>query len=507
MLSITMLPYPWVSTSSWMSSSDFNSTLQIVGSWIAIIAGIVCISRFSALQERIFLIVGLGFFIVGTEDFIQGLFSFQRIVPNLQLELNKFIAATHITGRSILAIMIVLSGWTEKPLGKSKNPKKEAAILSFISFSFAGILTAIFYRLPLLRLVYPGHLIAHPLDLLSASLFLVGMVLYTRKYMASGYNFFWWIVTACIFNFIGELYVAQSQRLYDSFFDIAHIFYVFGYMVPIIGISLESGALFKQQRKYIHDLSDANRRLKKLDDLKSEFISAASHALKTPLTSIKGYVSLILDSKAGDINETQRKFLGYVKESTERLNRLVSNLLNLSRVEPTQVRMNIKRVRTHLEEIVRKEISVFRSAAQEKNIGITFELTNRLPEVYCDPDRICEVVDNLLSNAIKYTPSGGKIRVATGKKQSYLYVAVQDTGTGIKKQDLERIFEPFQRIEKPTGVESHPLERKEEEGHEGTGLGLTIVKRIVEAHGGHVEVESKINQGSKFSFFLPLRKR
>ncbi|HIE14162.1 TPA: ATP-binding protein, partial [Candidatus Bathyarchaeota archaeon] len=106
-----------------------------------------------------------------------------------------------------------------------------------------------------------------------------------------------------------------------------------------------------------------------------------------------------------------------------------------------------------------------------------------------------------------YTPSGGKIRVATGKKQSYLYVAVQDTGTGIKKQDLERIFEPFQRIEKPTGVESHPLERKEEEGHEGTGLGLTIVKRIVEAHGGHVEVESKINQGSKFSFFLPLRKR
>ena len=238
-------------------------------------------------------------------------------------------------------------------------------------------------------------------------------------------------------------------------------------------------------------LNRANEHLKKLDELKSKFMSAASHELKTPLTSLKGYLEMVLNGEAGFINDEQKEYLGYVKESTDRLYRLVKELLNISKIESGQAKM--ERTLTDLRELVRKEALLFIPQAQEKNTEISDDIAPDLNPVYCDPDKIREVLDNLISNAVKYTPVCGKIRVFSRNHADGVEIGVEDNGIGIRPEDQQRIFEPFQRIENGT----------EGDGEESTGLGLTLVKKIVEAHGGRIGVRSEAGRGTSFTIILP----
>ena len=238
-------------------------------------------------------------------------------------------------------------------------------------------------------------------------------------------------------------------------------------------------------------LNRANEHLKKLDELKSKFMSAASHELKTPLTSLKGYLEMVLNGEAGFINDEQKEYLGYVKESTDRLYRLVKELLNISKIESGQAKM--ERTLTDLRELVRKEALLFIPQAQEKNTEISDDIAPDLNSVYCDPDKIREVLDNLISNAVKYTPVCGKIRVFSRNHADGVEIGVEDNGIGIRPEDQQRIFEPFQRIENGT----------EGDGEESTGLGLTLVKKIVEAHGGRIGVRSEAGRGTSFTIILP----
>jgi signal transduction histidine kinase len=246
--------------------------------------------------------------------------------------------------------------------------------------------------------------------------------------------------------------------------------------------------------RFSRELKRANERLKKLDELKSNFISTASHELRTPLTSIKGYVSIVLQSKIGVLNDKQREFLGYVKESTDRLHRLLDELLDLSRIESGRVEM--KMAKTDLAPLLHEEMMIFNVQAEAKQITIEPDIAENLPPVYCDPDKIRQVVDNLLSNAIKYTPSGGTITLSAKNWGSSVAIEIKDDGIGISEDDHVRIFEPFQRIHK-----------KGYEGEEGVGLGLALVKRIVDLHRGSVSVSSEEDHGSVFSVTLPIEKR
>jgi len=232
--------------------------------------------------------------------------------------------------------------------------------------------------------------------------------------------------------------------------------------------------------------------LAKLDRLKSEFVSAVSHELRTPLTSIIGYLSLVLNEQVGPLQPQQKEFLSVVKRNTDRLANLINDILDIQRIESG--RMPLKYRPVQLSEVVRQVAETFRVAAEQK--GLTFEVDapeTGIPLVSGDPDRMTQITSNLVSNAVKYTPKGWvKVSVYYDEKQNRVCLAVEDTGIGIPPAEQKRIFEKFYRG-------THPYAR--EAG--GTGLGLSLVKMMVEEQGGEVTLESEPDKGSRFTVSFP----
>ena len=239
------------------------------------------------------------------------------------------------------------------------------------------------------------------------------------------------------------------------------------------------------------ELAEANIKLKELDEMKDEFLNIATHELKTPLIPIKSQLQLLLNNDFGQINSEQKKSLEMIFRNEERLNRLVSDVLDISRIESRKLKL--MKEKASLEKIVKNTITEFIPVAKENNITIDFK-TESLPLLLIDSRRISQVIGNLLNNAIKFTPDSGKIKVELTKLGNQALIKITDTGIGISAKNLKNVFAPFFQVE-------IGLVRK----FSGSGLGLSICKGIVEAHNGSIKVESKgEGKGSTFSFTLPL---
>jgi two-component system phosphate regulon sensor histidine kinase PhoR len=235
----------------------------------------------------------------------------------------------------------------------------------------------------------------------------------------------------------------------------------------------------------LHDVTE----LRRLEQVRSEFVANASHELKTPLAAIRGLVETLLDDDAMD-PERARRFLDRIRVQTHRLGALVADLLALSRVESQDA--PLERVRVDLRDVIAESARTFASAADAKRIVVTAAAPAAPVHALGDPEALRQVVDNLLDNAIKYTPEGGRIDLRVRDAGGSSILEVQDTGIGIEPRDQERIFERFYRVDKG---------RSREMG--GTGLGLSIVKHIVLAHGGRIALESQAGAGSLFRVALP----
>lgn len=228
---------------------------------------------------------------------------------------------------------------------------------------------------------------------------------------------------------------------------------------------------------------------KQVEKMKTDFVANVSHELRTPLTSIKGFVETLLDG-ALDQPETAVHFLEIINDETDRLNRLITDLLSLSKIEAERLEINKSPV--DLGKLIDNTVSILSPQAGEKDIAITVKTADSLPVVQCDKDMVGQLLINLIDNAVKYTPHGGTILVKAGPHANGVKVAVQDTGIGIPAESIPRLFERFYRVDKA---------RSREMG--GTGLGLAIVKHILEVHNGSIEVDSRIGNGSTFTFYLP----
>lgn len=234
----------------------------------------------------------------------------------------------------------------------------------------------------------------------------------------------------------------------------------------------------------VHDLT----RLRMADEMKSTFVSAVSHELKTPVALIKGYASTLSRRDAAWDEQTVRESLQVIEEESDRLAELIDNLLDVSRAQSGNFR--IDRVELDIDELVRRVVTRFQ--AQTKTHTLTADVPNDLPLVFADEARITQVLNNLVSNAMKYSPAGSSVRVTSTVDDANVVISVSDEGPGISAEDQEKLFQRFQRLESAVR-KSVP----------GTGLGLYLCKSIVDAHGGRIWVESNGKSGSTFRFSLP----
>lgn len=223
------------------------------------------------------------------------------------------------------------------------------------------------------------------------------------------------------------------------------------------------------------------------DDLKRGVISTVSHQLKTPLTSMRMAIHLLLEEKVGSLTEKQAELLVAAREDSDRLHDILNNLLDISRIESGRIQMEFHSVSP--QELATEAVEFFRTAAKDQGVALDLELPDDLPEVWADKTRVSHVFANLLSNALKHTPPGGKVTVSVRVEEKGVTFSITDTGKGIPSEYLPRIFEQFFRVP-DQGTQT------------GAGLGLAIVKEIVEAHGGTVSVDSIEGKGSTFSFTL-----
>jgi len=224
---------------------------------------------------------------------------------------------------------------------------------------------------------------------------------------------------------------------------------------------------------------------RKQEELKRGVISTVSHQLKSPLTSIRMAIHLLLEEKIGSLTPKQMELLVAAREDSDRLHIILNNLLDISRIESGKVQMNFRKVSPH--SMVFEALEPFQMDFKDRNVTLGKELQDDLPEVWVDTARMSHVFANLLSNALRYTPPGGKVTVLGKTDEEWVQFSVSDTGKGIPTQYLARIFEQFFRVP-DQGAET------------GAGLGLAIVKEIVDAHGGTVKVESRLGEGSTFTF-------
>lgn len=232
----------------------------------------------------------------------------------------------------------------------------------------------------------------------------------------------------------------------------------------------------------VQDITD----IKKLENIRSQFVANVSHELKTPLTSIKGFSETL---RYVDDAENKNKFLDIIDDEVNRLTRLINDILTLSHIENDK---NDKLEEVNVNSIIEDVSYLMKNTAQKKNIDINVQISN-IPIIYGDKDRFKQMIINLVDNGIKYSDNGGKINIVTRLKENKCIISVEDHGVGISKEHQERLFERFYRVDKA---------RSRSQG--GTGLGLAIVKHIVMGFNGNIKVESEVGNGSKFIVEIPL---
>jgi signal transduction histidine kinase len=238
------------------------------------------------------------------------------------------------------------------------------------------------------------------------------------------------------------------------------------------------------------ELEQLNEELKGLNKMKSDFISAVSHELRTPLTSIKGYASILMTGKLGDVLPAQKERLEKIDKHSNSLVHLINNLLDIARIESGKVQMEMKDI--SIKEMLDSIIDIITPQVKEKNISLKINSKIKFDRIKADQGQMERVFLNLLSNAVKFTPENGKVSISIEEKDNDTQFSIEDTGIGIPPQDIQKVFQEFFRAD-------NALDQK----IKGSGLGLSLVKKIIDAHKGKIWFDSALGKGTRFTFTLP----
>ena len=277
-----------------------------------------------------------------------------------------------------------------------------------------------------------------------------------------------------------------------------------GIMVGELAIAMQNAIQYKEIEQFnvtlqekvdkaTNELKRTNARLVALDEAKDEFVSMASHQLRTPLTSVKGYVSMVMDQDVGKLNPRQKDMLSQALFSTGRMVYLISDLLNVSRLKTGKFTIN--EAPTYLPDVVRTEIRQIQRGVENKELMLTFDPPHKFPIFSMDETKIRQVIMNFIDNAIYYTPTGGTVTVKLEEKPKSIDLTIKDTGIGVPKAERHKLFTKFYRA--GNAKKARP---------DGTGLGLFMARKVIVAHGGSILFNSKEGSGSTFGFTIPKSK-
>jgi len=261
--------------------------------------------------------------------------------------------------------------------------------------------------------------------------------------------------------------------------------------LPTVRALCDQVALVVRNIQYNAELARKNTELEHLDQLKSDFMATMSHELRTPLTSIIGYSDMMLSGMTGELNEKQTAFVDSILKGGETLMNLINDVLDLTKIEAG--RLELQREPVDLRAALLGVLPVVKPRARDKRVRISTFLPTDLPLVWADPGKLNQILLNLITNGVKYTHENGEVSVEARPSDEMVEIRVNDTGIGIAKEDLDKVFQRFTQIDSSAT-----------RSQGGTGLGLAIVKELVELHGGTIRVQSKLAKGSSFIFTMPI---
>ena len=268
-------------------------------------------------------------------------------------------------------------------------------------------------------------------------------------------------------------------------------------LISILGELEEKSAALQQLNDQLtetnKELNEANAKLQELAQMKEEFLALTTHDLRSPLTVISGVINFFTSGRLGKLSPEQSKMVGMMERNTLSLIELVNDLLDASKIESGTLRLDL--ISTDLRASITDAREAIEPLAREKQITITEEISAELPLVRADRTKLRRILVNLLSNAIKFTPRGGKVWIKAEGEGDFARISITDTGVGIAEEDIARLFDKYEQAR-----------TRATRNEKGTGLGLYITKQLVELQGGTISVNSKIGEGSTFSFTLPMEK-
>lgn len=254
-------------------------------------------------------------------------------------------------------------------------------------------------------------------------------------------------------------------------------------------VAVDNKLLEEENRRIVRQMRESTNRLKALDEAKDDFVSMASHQLRTPLTSVKGYVSMVLEGDAGKINDQQRKLLTQAFSSSQRMVYLIADLLNVSRLRTGK--FFIDSVPVNLAEVIEQELDQLKAEAAVRQLKLAYQKPKQFPMLMLDENKIRQLIMNLVDNAIYYTAPGGNITVKLIEKPQTIELRVEDEGMGVPKSEQHHLFTKFYRAS--NARKARP---------DGTGLGLYMAKKVIMAQGGSLIFDSTEGKGSTFGFIF-----
>ena len=552
---LLLLGYAVLRDSSWQGNTQLHTIIEVVATLLALVAGVIALVRFYSKKSNTYLFIGAGFLGTALLDGYHAVVTssfFASSFPSLPASLIPW---SWIASRMFLSILLFLSWWASR---REERKGEAGTIGGRMVYGVVGVLTAasflFFVLVPLPRAYYPEFVLGRPEDLVPGLFFLLALVGYLRvgTWKTSAFTFF--LVLSILANLAAQLvFMTFSYQLFDAMFDGAHLIKLTSYILVLIGLLVSMSHLFRRADESVQEISATNEALQSeigaraqaevalkeaLDALeerveartaelsetnrlltqevkehirteealrkseeiaeaanraKSEFLANMSHELRTPLNAILGYAQLL--QRDQHLAETHQAAVGVIEHSGEHLLTLINDILDLSRIEAGK--LEVEPVEFHLPEFLRHVSDIARVRAEQKGLAFIYEVLSPLPEVVLgDERRLRQILLNLLGNAVKFTEQGG----VTFRIGSYepapgtpcLRFEVEDTGLGIAPEKLEEIFLPFQQV------------RQARQPIEGTGLGLTISRRLVQLMGGSLHVRSTEGQGSVFSVDLHL---